>query len=61
MRVKRFVSLFLVLMLLIGTCAPVYADETIPGNAIASETGEILLSDGAAKVEKISDRFFYVI
>ena len=41
MRVKRFVSLFLVLMLLIGTCAPVYADETIPGNTIASETGEI--------------------
>lgn len=40
MRVKRFVSLFLVLMLLIGTCAPVYADETIPGNTIASETGE---------------------
>ena len=37
MRVKRFVSLFLVLMLLIGTCAPVYADETIPGNTIVSE------------------------
>ena len=41
MRVKRFVSLFLVLMLLVSTCAPVYADETIPGNTIASEAGEI--------------------
>lgn len=46
MRVKRFVSLFLVLMLLIGTIAPVYADETIPGNTIASETGETVPVSG---------------
>lgn len=38
-----------------------YSGEKPACELVNVETGEILLSDGAAKVEKISDRFFYVI
>lgn len=38
-----------------------YSSEKPACELVNVETGEILLSDGAAKVEKISDRFFYVI